>query len=81
MNNQIETMSRALSSLNTVSVIMQNQEYKSIVESIKRYLDNNCQHRIIEDDIDTGPESSKRIFYCENCYLTFIGGTICSPYK
>jgi len=71
MNNQIESMSRALSTLNTVPISDQAQEYKAIVESIKIYLTNNCQHCIVEDDVDTGPESSKKIFYCETCYLTF----------
>jgi formamidopyrimidine-DNA glycosylase len=71
MNNKIESMSRALLTLNTVPIHEQTQEYKAIVESIKIYLNENCEHCIIEDDIDTGPESSKKIFYCKTCYLTF----------
>jgi len=64
-------MSSALSSLNSLPQKNQSSEYKTIIESIKKYLNENCEHCVIEDDVDTGPESSKKIFYCEKCYLTF----------
>ena len=69
--HNIVFMSSALSSLNSLPENKQSSEYKAIIESIKKYLNENCEHCIIEDDVDTGPESSKKIFYCENCYLTF----------
>jgi hypothetical protein len=67
----IVLMSSALCSLNSLPENKQSYCYKAIVESIKKYLNENCEHCIIEDDVDTGPESSKKIFYCEKCYLTF----------
>jgi hypothetical protein len=67
----VNFMSRALCSLNSLPKNLQSSEYKSIVESIKKYLHENCVHCIVEDDIDIGTESSNIIFYCENCYLTF----------
>ena len=69
--HNIVFMSSALSSLNSLPENKQSSEYKAIIESIKKYLNENCEHCIIEDDVDTGPESSNKIFYCENCYLTF----------
>ena len=70
-NQHVIFMSSALCSLNSLPQNKQQSEYKSIIESIKKYLNENCEHCIIEDDVDTGTESSKRIFYCEKCYLTF----------
>jgi hypothetical protein len=69
--HDIVFMSSALCSLNSLQQKKQSSEYKVIIESIKKYLNENCEHCIIEDDVDTGPESSKKIFYCENCYLSF----------
>jgi hypothetical protein len=62
-------MSSALCSLISLSPDMQTTEYKAIVESVKKYLHENCKHCFVEDDIDIGPESSKKIFYCNLCYL------------
>ena len=70
-HHDIVFMSSALSSLNSLSENKQSTEYKTIVESIKKYLNENCEHCIIEDHVDTSPESSKKIFYCEKCYLMF----------
>jgi len=70
-NHHIIFMSTALCSLKSLPQNKQPLQYKTIVESIKKYLNENCEHCMKEDDVDTGPESSKRIFYCETCYLTF----------
>jgi hypothetical protein len=67
----IELMSRALSYLNGLPSSSQSPEYKKIVESIHNYLNNNCQHKLVEDLIDTAPESSTKIVYCEKCMQTF----------
>jgi hypothetical protein len=64
-------MSSALCSLKSLPENNQSSPYKAIIESIKKYLNENCEHSIIEDDVDIGSESSKKIFYCEKCYLTF----------
>ena len=69
--HDIVFMSRALCSLNSLPENKQSSYYKAIIEYIKKYLNENCEHCIIEDDVDTGPESSKKFFYCETCYLTF----------
>ena len=67
----VELISRALTYLGGLPNSLRNQEYALIVKLSKEYLAKYCQHRIIEDDIDTGPDSSKRIFYCELCYESF----------
>uniref|UniRef100_A0A6C0L8F9 Uncharacterized protein n=1 Tax=viral metagenome TaxID=1070528 RepID=A0A6C0L8F9_9ZZZZ len=69
--HDIVLMSSALCSLNSLPQKNQSSEYKTIIESIKKYLNENCEHCVIEDDVDTGPETSNKIFYCEICYLTF----------
>jgi hypothetical protein len=67
----VELMSRALSYLDGLPISMQNKDYQDIVRKMAVYLENFCNHRIIEDDIDTSPESSKKVFYCELCFQPF----------
>jgi hypothetical protein len=67
----VELMSRALSYLDGLPISMQNKEYESIVRKMATYLTNHCKHRIVEDNIDTAPESSKTVFFCEICYQPF----------
>ena len=66
----MELMSRALSYLDGLPKILQNSEYKKIIELINNYL-NNCKHKIVEDYIDIDSDTSKRILYCEYCNKTF----------
>jgi hypothetical protein len=67
----VELISRALSYLDGLPISMQNKDYQDIVRKMAVYLENYCNHRIVEDDVDTSPESSKKIFYCELCYQPF----------
>jgi hypothetical protein len=64
-------MSRALAYLGGLPISLQNKEYSLIVKLANDYLKKYCQHEIVEDYIDTAPESCKKIFYCELCYKTF----------
>lgn len=64
-------MARALSYLDGLHISLQNKDYEFIVRKMVDYLANYCDHRIIEDDIDTAPDSSKKVFYCEICYQPF----------
>jgi hypothetical protein len=67
----VELMSRALSYLDGLHISMQNKDYQDIVRKISVYLEKFCNHRIVEDDVDTSPESSKKVFYCEICFQPF----------
>ena len=67
----IDLMARALAFLDGLPISMQNTEYATIVKLANQYLTTYCKHKIIEDYIDTGPESSKKIHYCELCYKSF----------
>jgi len=44
---------------------------KMFVEDVEHAIDQVCDHEIEEDDIDLGPETSKRIYYCKKCEKTF----------
>lgn len=39
-----------------------------INESIKTYLEKHCQHKFIDDYIDTAPDCGMNIRYCMYCY-------------
>jgi len=67
----VELMSRALSYLDGLPISLQSKQYQSIVRKMVTYLIENCKHRIVEDNIDTAPESSKTVFFCEICYQPF----------
>lgn len=44
---------------------------KIYIQEIECEIDKVCHHEIEEDDIDLGPENSKRIYYCKKCEKTF----------
>ena len=67
----VELMSRALSYLDGLPISMQNKDYQDIVRKMSIYLEKFCNHRIVQDNIDTAPETSKTVFYCEICYQPF----------
>lgn len=70
-NESVVIMVRAKSYLDGIPEKLQDDEYKSIVAAVNEYLKKNCDHKIVMDSIDIGPEQSKTIFYCECCYQTF----------
>lgn len=41
------------------------------LKDVEYAIDELCDHEIEEDDIDLGPETSKRIYYCKKCEKTF----------
>lgn len=47
------------------------QEYNEIYNSIKNFLLKYCKHSVVEDYIDVTPDTSKKVYYCEKCNLTF----------
>lgn len=67
----VELMSKALAYLGGLPTSLQNKEYALIVNLANDYLKKHCQHEIVDDYIDTGPESCQKIFYCELCCHTF----------
>lgn len=49
----------------------QTPEYANIYKAVQAYLQNECEHNIVEDMIDIHPECSQTIYYCEYCETTF----------
>jgi hypothetical protein len=53
-----------------------NQFIEKILNDVENYnldheyCEHNCEHDIIEDDIDITPEISQRIYYCRKCEKT-----------
>ena len=57
--------------LQTISREQQNQTYQEIYRQIDKYIEDNCQHHVVQDLIDISPEHSQTIYYCEHCWKTF----------
>ena len=70
IRESVEIMVRAKTYLDAFPKTLQNTEYSKIVELVNSYIENNCNHRIVQDSIDLGPDSSRTIYYCETCYKT-----------
>ena len=70
-NETIDVMVRAKSYLDGIPVLLQDSEYKEILNLVNKYILKNCNHNIIEDTIDITLDKSKTIYYCEKCMLCF----------
>ena len=68
VRESVEIMVRAQNYLDGLPKNLQNPEYVKIVELVNAYIETNCKHRIVQDSIDLGPDSSRTIYYCETCY-------------
>ena len=47
------------------------ESFNQMIDDLKKFLREYCQHRITKDHIDLGFDSTKTIFYCEKCYTSF----------
>jgi hypothetical protein len=70
-NQDIEYMMRAKTNLEALPVELQNDEYDIILNLIKKYIEKNCKHHIINDSIDLNYDESRTIYYCLDCMKTF----------
>jgi hypothetical protein len=68
IRESVEIMVRAQNYLDGLPKNLQSPDYVKIVELVNSYIETNCKHRIVQDSIDLGPDSSKTIYYCETCY-------------
>jgi transcriptional regulator len=64
-----DSLERYADSVNNYSNI--NSEYKKIYESILEYIKKQCNHKLVEDDIDIGIDKTQHITYCEYCLTNF----------
>lgn len=53
-----------------------NSDYTYILETIDKYLIENCNHNVVVDFIDITPERSQVIRYCSKCMITFEPGSL-----
>ena len=68
----IELLVRAKTYLDSLPIILQDPDYKNIVELVNEYINTKCIHRIVTDSIDVSCEESRPIRYCELCFTPFI---------
>ena len=69
-SDEVRTMIRAKSIIDQIPETEQSVEYKTIIQMIQIFLHKNCQHQIINDNIDVTPDKSVAIFYCKHCHET-----------
>jgi hypothetical protein len=48
-----------------------NSEYRKIYDLILEYIKTHCDHILTNDYIDTCPENSIKITYCQNCFSNY----------
>jgi hypothetical protein len=70
-NESVDVMVRAKSYLDGIPVLLQDSEYREILNLINKYILKNCNHKVIEDTIDITLDESKTIYYCEKCLHCF----------
>lgn len=70
-NEDIDLMMRAKTNLETLPDELKNDEYNTILDLIKKYIENNCKHHIVSDSIDLNYDESRTIYYCLDCMKTF----------
>jgi hypothetical protein len=66
----IEMLCRAKTYLDSLPLVSQSPDYKKIVDLVNSYIEKNCKHHIVDDNIDVGYEESRTIRYCELCLKT-----------
>ena len=69
--SMIQSMCAALRNLDYVTLDNRSLEYQEIYDKIKHFIENNCNHHIVYDSIDTCTDCSKTIKYCIHCEKTF----------
>ena len=70
-NQNIFFMKIAFENLKRLPETLRDDNYANIIDTLFNYLNDNCNHKIIEDSIDINEETSQQIFYCEHCNLSF----------
>ena len=69
-HDKLRLMVNARSCLNSVSKEEQDDEWKSILKTINKYIEQICVHEFVYDWIDTDPDRSAMIQYCVHCEKT-----------
>ncbi len=67
----IDAFVRIRSILETIPIKSQNPTHHQIYQQITEYIETNCNHHVIQDQIDFSPEYSKTIYYCEHCMKSY----------
>lgn len=75
---RIETMIQVKSMLESSIAYLETRnnnnnlnDYCYVLEEVNKFLKKYCNHKIVEDWIDTDPDrGGLNIKYCEKCYIT-----------
>jgi hypothetical protein len=71
MEEKLEAVKSARNRLLTVPLKFRDEKYSKLCAQLHEYIKENCIHTIIRDLIDIDPDTSKTIYYCSKCLLTF----------
>ena len=71
MNEKVQKLIYAISSLQMISVEDRDKAFDTIIDLMEKYIDEHCVHSIVTDLIDIDPDTSKSIKYCEYCQQLF----------
>ena len=57
--------------LESLEIPAEDAEMRQIYYLVSNYLDTKCEHHIVTDYIDIGPDSGYTIRFCDVCMRTF----------
>jgi hypothetical protein len=53
------------------STTAKNADLRDILQSVKTFLKNHCDHQYVRDYIDITPDRGMTVIYCELCETVF----------
>ena len=68
--SDIDVMYSIKVKLEQISSVASNEDFVNIKKAVDAYLEKHCEHKFINDYIDTTPDSGMSVRYCIHCYKT-----------
>jgi hypothetical protein len=69
--NRLCALARIKTILESVDIPEDDVEMRQICDLVSNYLDTKCEHHIVTDYIDIGPDNGYTIRFCDVCMRTF----------
>lgn len=71
MEEKLEAAQYARNKLLSIPRHLHDEKYSKLCVQLHEYIKENCTHTIVRDLIDIDPDTSKTIYYCTKCMITF----------